>query len=265
MRYPVLIANGCWLVITGLLIAGVSQPMFTFSKFYFFNDTFSLLGGIFHLATQGEILLFLLLFSFSLVMPAIKMAGLLYAINQPPGMAQRYLHKIAWLGKWSMLDVFVVAILAVTVKLGIIANIEIHPGLYIFAAAVLLSMLMPMVLSVTHNSSPRQPSMTVQTPTPHRHITFYQCFVDDILAGNKVITIRDTPEASPGELLDVYTHEENRWFAKIEITGVSPIQLSQLAQEHAEQENMTLEQLHQTIESIYPGQQQLYVLSFQRR
>jgi len=40
-----------------------------------------------------------------------------------------------------MLDVFVVALLIVTVKLEAIASIEIHSGLYVFGAAVLLIML----------------------------------------------------------------------------------------------------------------------------
>lgn len=44
-------------------------------------------------------------------------------------------------GRWAMLDVFVVAILIVTVKLGAIASVEVHPGLYVFGAAVLLIMI----------------------------------------------------------------------------------------------------------------------------
>ena len=43
-------------------------------------------------------------------------------------------------GRWAMLDVMVVAVLIVTVKLGALASIEIHPGLYIFGTAVLLIM-----------------------------------------------------------------------------------------------------------------------------
>jgi paraquat-inducible protein A len=43
-------------------------------------------------------------------------------------------------GRWAMLDVMVVAVLIVTVKLGALASIEIHPGLYIFGIAVLLIM-----------------------------------------------------------------------------------------------------------------------------
>ena len=41
-----------------------------------------------------------------------------------------------------MLDVFVVAILVVTVKLGAIASITVHFGIYLFTLAVLASMLL---------------------------------------------------------------------------------------------------------------------------
>jgi paraquat-inducible protein A len=43
-------------------------------------------------------------------------------------------------GKWSMLDVFVVAVLVVAVKLGAIADVDMRYGLYAFAASVLLTM-----------------------------------------------------------------------------------------------------------------------------
>ena len=43
-------------------------------------------------------------------------------------------------GRWAMLDVMVVAILIVSVKLGAIASIQVHAGLYIFGIAVLLIM-----------------------------------------------------------------------------------------------------------------------------
>ncbi|OQX45604.1 MAG: paraquat-inducible membrane protein A, partial [Candidatus Sedimenticola endophacoides] len=44
-------------------------------------------------------------------------------------------------GRWSMLDVFVVALLVVSVKLDAIARVQIHYGLYAFSAAVLITML----------------------------------------------------------------------------------------------------------------------------
>ena len=53
----------------------------------------------------------------------------------------RYLHLMHNYGRWSMLDVFVVAILIVTVKLGAFADVEIEPGMYFFTSAVVLLML----------------------------------------------------------------------------------------------------------------------------
>jgi paraquat-inducible protein A len=44
-------------------------------------------------------------------------------------------------GRWAMLDVMVVAVLIMTVKLGAIASIQVHYGLYVFGAAVLIIML----------------------------------------------------------------------------------------------------------------------------
>ncbi|MEE9447898.1 MAG: paraquat-inducible protein A, partial [Arenicellales bacterium] len=60
---------------------------------------------------------------------------------------QRYLHWIQKLGKWSMLDVFVVAVLVVAVKLRAIAEVQMHYGLYAFAVSVLLTMWLSSKLS----------------------------------------------------------------------------------------------------------------------
>ena len=49
-------------------------------------------------------------------------------------------------GRWAMLDVMVVAILIVTVKLGAIASIQVHAGLYVFGIAVLL------IMFITHQA-----------------------------------------------------------------------------------------------------------------
>ena len=54
---------------------------------------------------------------------------------------RRYLHLMHDYGRWAMLDVMVVAVLIVTVKLGAIASIQVHYGLYLFGASVLLIMI----------------------------------------------------------------------------------------------------------------------------
>jgi len=135
-----------WWLVSAMLVAGVLVPMFTFTKFYFFDDTYSLASGIFHLLDEGEPLLFVIVFAFSMLMPAYKML-LLYQLISAADTGhterhQRHLRRLGIIGKWSMLDVFVLAILIVTVKLGAIAKVEVHYGLYLFSIAVITSMLL---------------------------------------------------------------------------------------------------------------------------
>ena len=54
---------------------------------------------------------------------------------------KRYLHLMHEYGRWAMLDVMVVAVLIVTVKLGAIASVQVHYGLFVFGTAVVLIML----------------------------------------------------------------------------------------------------------------------------
>lgn len=97
-------------------------------------------------------------------------------------------------------------------------------------------------------------------------MTFFERFVADILSGKKVITIRDESENNflVGSKVEVSTFEENRWFCRLKINSVEPIQFEQLTDYHATQENMTLTELKQVISDIYPGITKLWVISYQR-
>lgn len=100
------------------------------------------------------------------------------------------------------------------------------------------------------------------TPT---EISFYQRFEADILAGKKTITIRDESEKhfKLGSKVKVFTFETNRWFCDLEIKSVIPIHFDQLSDTHAQQENMTLDELKAVIRDIYPNVNELYVITFQ--
>lgn len=102
----------------------------------------------------------------------------------------------------------------------------------------------------------------MQFPTT---MTFFARFEADILSGKKVITIRDESEKDyqPGSVVDVSTLEEGRWFCRLKIQSVEPVLFSDLNEFHAEQENMTLLQLKQVINDIYPGIESLYVIQYE--
>jgi len=137
-----------WLVILTitsiLFITGLFLPMMTLTKLLIFKDTISVASGIYTLLTKGHIFLFILVAGFSVVLPLLKLILLFQVLlhNQIKTQKQKRLLKLMHdYGRWGMLDVFVVALLIVTVKLEAIASIEIHSGLYVFGAAVLLIML----------------------------------------------------------------------------------------------------------------------------
>lgn len=127
----------------GLLIAGFVTPMMTITKLVFFSDSFSLLLGIYELFQSEHYFLFVLVGGFSVVLPVLKILLLLRVITYGNLESVKLKKWVRWMhdyGRWAMLDVMVVAILLVTVKLGAIASIEIHSGLYLFGVAVLLIM-----------------------------------------------------------------------------------------------------------------------------
>jgi len=125
-----------------LFISSLFAPLFTLEKFYFFANTVSLLSALFSLIEKGHVFLFLIIFIFSILFPLFKLSVILYIWNSQAG--ARVQHLLKWihhLGKWSMLDVFVVALMVVSIKLDQVAKMQIHYGLYLFLSAVLLSML----------------------------------------------------------------------------------------------------------------------------
>lgn len=132
------------LVVTAVLLAaGLVAPIITLKKFVIVENTFSVLSGVIQLAREGQWFLFFIIAGFSVILPILKIAVLYRLVSRTrrcDASMHRYLHWMHLYGKWSMLDVFIVAVLVVAVKLGAIASVEMRYGLYAFAASVLLTM-----------------------------------------------------------------------------------------------------------------------------
>lgn len=118
---------------------GIFFPFFHVTKFWLFHDGVSVVGGIITLFQEDEYFLFTVLTLFTLVFPGVKL-GLLAIVwlEREHDLARvRRLHGwVESLGKWSMLDVFVVAILIVAMKSAAVASIQIGAGLYLFTFSV---------------------------------------------------------------------------------------------------------------------------------
>jgi paraquat-inducible protein A len=135
-----------WLLVIAslLLLGGFFSPIMTITQLVWINHSFSILSGIWQLWQEGHIILFLLVAGFSVILPIAKIIllfNLLHPKTTQVHHRKKLLHLMHNYGRWAMLDVMVVAMLIVSVKLGAIASIQIHAGLYVFGGAVLLIML----------------------------------------------------------------------------------------------------------------------------
>jgi paraquat-inducible protein A len=126
-----------------LLILGISLPMLTITQLLVIENQFSVVSGILALWDAHKYGLFVLISLFSLGMPFFKLLlifRLLSTTTRSEKANLRILHVMHDYGRWAMLDVMVVAMLIVSVKMGALASIDIHAGLYVFATAILLIM-----------------------------------------------------------------------------------------------------------------------------
>lgn len=130
------------LLAIGTLPVGMLLPLLEVEKMWFWESSYSVLSGIGGLWESGELLLALVLLCFSVLFPIFKLSTLVVLWWRPMTSEVRatWLNRLEWLGRWSMLDVFAVAILVVAAKLGILAECRPQSGVYVFGAAVLLSM-----------------------------------------------------------------------------------------------------------------------------
>jgi paraquat-inducible protein A len=106
------------------------------------------LSGVISLAHQGSWPIALLVFFASIVVPLLKLVALgdiLFAIwrGRVRNAAQRsrLFRIVEFVGRWSMLDVFALSLLASLVQIQSLAMVQVRPGALAFAGVVVLTML----------------------------------------------------------------------------------------------------------------------------
>lgn len=126
------------------LVLGLTMPVVQLTRLYFWTDTHSIISVISALYDTGERYLAAVLFIFSIVLPAFKLIYIIMAgtlITFDPNRGGRWFKRIEWLGKWSMLDVLVLALLVFYAKSTDLADAVALPGVYFFSASVILTMI----------------------------------------------------------------------------------------------------------------------------
>ena len=128
----------------GSLVLGLTLPVLQLTYFYIWSDTHSFVSIVGALYTERELFLAGILVVFSMLFPVIKLLYLIvaYTTMVAGGRArQRVLNRMSWLGKWSMLDVLVLALIIFYVKASALTEAAALPGIYFFTGAVMMTMI----------------------------------------------------------------------------------------------------------------------------
>lgn len=147
-RKPASVARTSALLISAYLLyipANVLPVMETGSLFGAKTDT--IMSGVVFLVVTGSWPLAALIFFASVVVPLAKLGALTVLTvsvqrraTWAPRRRARLFQMVAFIGRWSMVDIFVAAILAALVQFQALATIRAGPGAIAFGAVVVLTM-----------------------------------------------------------------------------------------------------------------------------
>ncbi len=127
-----------------LLVVAQLTPVLSVKKFVFWKSSYSLWSGMIGLFRDRHYVLAVILLVFSILFPFTKLVVLtsLWVGRFSDAQRRNVLKWLERLGRWSMLDVFVVAMVVVIAKTGGALQASPRLGIYLFATAVLLSMIL---------------------------------------------------------------------------------------------------------------------------
>ncbi|NQV24678.1 MAG: paraquat-inducible protein A [Rhodopirellula sp.] len=128
------------------------------------GDAQTIFSGVIHMIESGFMGLAMVVFIASVVVPVLKFLGIGFLIATVhfrwagSRLAATRVHRIVeMVGRWSMIDIFTIALLVALVQLGFLATVEAGVGAVYFGGVVVLTMLAsqtfdPRLLWDTENS-----------------------------------------------------------------------------------------------------------------
>lgn len=166
-RKPASVSRSWALLVAAMILyvpANVLPMMKTSSLFGSQSDT--IMSGVVYFWTSGSWYLALIIFFASIMVPLLKMmalALLLVSVQRRsrwlPEQRARLYRLVEFVGRWSMLDIYVVAVIVALVQLKALATIQPGAGAAAFGAVVVLTMFAAMAFD---------PRLIWDTP-PQRH------------------------------------------------------------------------------------------------
>jgi paraquat-inducible protein A len=147
-RKPAAISRTWALLISAMVLyipANALPVMYTSSLFGAQNDT--ILSGVVYLWTSGSWPLSIVVFIASIAVPMLKIIALSYLVlstqfhsSAAPGRRTRIYRVVEFVGRWSMLDIYVITVLVALVQFKALATIQAGPAAIAFGAVVVLTM-----------------------------------------------------------------------------------------------------------------------------
>lgn len=125
-------------------------PIMSFRELGVLTES-TIVEGLVQFWNAGSYPIALVIFTASILIPILKIIALLWLCGAAKGIlpySAKMLGKVYWvtelMGRWSMVDIFVVAILVTMVQLGNYMTVTPGPGALAFAGVVILTMLAAM-------------------------------------------------------------------------------------------------------------------------
>lgn len=147
-RYPQSITKTWLLLITAaiLYIPANLLPIMTVNYLGVAMPS-TIMSGVLSFINMGDWLVGGVVFTASILVPTLKLLGLmilLYYVQKgqhfPPKVCTIMFRFIEWIGRWSMLDIFVIAIMVALVNFGNLSTIEADWGALAFGSVVVITM-----------------------------------------------------------------------------------------------------------------------------
>ena len=150
---------------------GIILPVIRFTTVYVWTNEHSIATIIYALYQNEELFLCAVLFAVSIFFPFLKLFYLLTLVTSPdlsPEFRSRSISTMEWIGRYSMTDVMVLALMIFYVNSSGYTEATVLPGVYFFAASALITMLAYGWAHTPANAASRATVTPFDVPTTDR-------------------------------------------------------------------------------------------------
>lgn len=141
--------NRTWALLIAAMIFYVPANIYPILTLTSFGKatTNTIIGGVIELVQAGQWTIAAIVFIASVIVPIFKIAALFFLVisvqmksSWQPRIRSHLYRFTEFIGRWSMIDIFMISILIALVKLQAIATVEAGAGAIAFAAVVIITM-----------------------------------------------------------------------------------------------------------------------------